>query len=194
MLVAPDGTCIHYGALLRALGTISTFRAEHSRQRFITSRKGGTGGQVITRPQILADGGYPGIHQLYPEAIIPNGKPHMGILLKSKRRPIGSQARTDLSLNAFSGEGGVMGILQRPYRCERDSLNSLAKIVVVLTNLKTRTALCFQTNICIILIPRLKRRKKANLLKQRQHSHQRSQGQQGRKLGGETLKQSKKQS
>ena len=43
----------------------------------------------------------------------------------------------------FGRMKGYWGILQRPYRSERDSLDSLARIVVALTNLKIRSAPLF---------------------------------------------------
>ena len=145
VLVAPDGTCIHYGGIIEGSRNDFYLFEQSTLTRDLSRReKGGTGGQVITRPQILADGGYLGIHHLYPEAVIPNRKPPHGKLTEEQKvtNRLLSQDRSVVE-RFFGRMKGYWGILQRPYRCERDSLDSLARIVVALTNLKIRTAPLF---------------------------------------------------
>ena len=145
ILVAPDGTCIHYGGIIEGSRNDFYLFEQSTLTRDLSRReKGGAGGQLITRPQILADGGYLGIHHLYPEAIIPNRKPPHGKLTEEQKAANRLLSQDRSIVERFFGRmKGYWGILQRPYRCERDSLDSLAKIVVALTNLKIRTAPLF---------------------------------------------------
>ena len=105
---------------------------------------GNDGERIATRPQILADGGYNGIRRIYCEAVIPHKKPPHGRLTEEQREANRSLGQDRVVVERFFGRmKGYWAILQRPYRSERESLDSLARIVVSLTNLKLRSAPLF---------------------------------------------------
>ena len=145
VLVAPDGTCIHYGGIIE--GSRNDFylfkhsSLTHDMTRYET---GNDGERIATRPQILADGGYNGIRRIYCEAVIPYKKPPHGRLTEEQREANRTLGQDRVVVERFFGRmKGYWAILQRPYRSDRDSLDSLARIVVALTNLKIRSAPLF---------------------------------------------------
>lgn len=81
LLVAPDGTCIHYGGIVEGARNDFYLFENSTLTRDMTRRETTQNGEVhVVRPQILADGGYQGIRRIYPEAIIPRRKPPYGRL------------------------------------------------------------------------------------------------------------------
>lgn len=146
-LVAPDGQCIHYGGLINgARNDLKLYEKSNLHIELLRMERQGTGTLVPTRPAILADGGYLGIHNTYPEAIIPRRKP------KGRLRPEADiQFNKELSSDRiiveryFARLKGTWGILQKPYRSDKRSLDVLAKILVCLTNMKIKNAPMYAT-------------------------------------------------
>ncbi len=142
IMVAPDGRCIHYGGVI--CGSRNDFYLfEHSTLPHDLSRANTlpNGEVIIERRPILADGGYLGIRKVYSGGIIPHRKPPGGRLTDQQRLDNMQLSSDRVIVERFFGRmKAYWAILQRPYRCDRDSVDSLAKLVVSLTNLKLRTA------------------------------------------------------
>ena len=86
VLVAPEGTCIHYGGIIEGSRNDFYLFKNSSLTRDMTRYETGNDGKCIaTRPQILADGGYNGIRCIYCEAVIPHKKPPHRRLIEEQR-------------------------------------------------------------------------------------------------------------
>ena len=94
-----------------------------------------------THPQILADGSYLGIANTYPEAVIPIRKAPHGHLTEAQKEHNHLLSHDWVIVERFFGRlKTYWGIFEKPYRCEKDSIDALAKICTCLTNLKIRDA------------------------------------------------------
>lgn len=139
VLVAPDGYCIYMSDVV--CGSWHDFKlySKSGLERILTQ-----GRCEKDYPTILADGGYLGMIKTYPKVIIPIRKPKSGELNETQKEynKILSQAR--IVVERFFGRLKLSwGIIRGPYRSDRSSLDSLAKICVALTNLKIRNAPLF---------------------------------------------------
>lgn len=75
-LVAPDGQCIHYGGIINgARNDFTLYKKSRLNIELLHTEVQRDGTKISVRPAILADGGYQGIHDTYPEAILPRRKP-----------------------------------------------------------------------------------------------------------------------
>ena len=141
VLVAPDGNCVHYG------GTIEGRRHdmvlyEQSRlaTEVLTMVTQEDGSRIPTRPSILADGGYAGINNSYPEAVIPRRRrPHQ--TLSDEDREFNRRLGHDrVVVERFFGRlKGYWGILKRPLRIDKTNIDGLMRILVCLTNIKIKS-------------------------------------------------------
>ena len=138
VLVAPDGSCIHYG------GTINGRRHDFllyeqsmlANDMLVLVRQN-DGTNIPTRPAILADGGYAGITNNYPEAVIPRRKRPHGQLSDEDREYNRLLSHDRVIVERFFGRlKGYWGILKRPLRIEKINIDGLMRILVCLTNLK----------------------------------------------------------
>ena len=140
-LIAPDGILIHYGGIIPG-SRHDMILYESSGLDKAMLRKGvrEESGLLSLRPQILADGGYQGIQLSYPEAVIPNRKPRGGELTEQQKE-FNNHIAHDRSIveRYFGRMKCYWSILQRPYRCDRGSTETLIKICIGLTNLKIRS-------------------------------------------------------
>lgn len=144
-LVAPDGILIHYGGTIPGSRHDMKLYEESGLDRaMLRGRVQDERGVVSTRPQILADGGYKGIHLTYPEAILPNRKPR-GNQLTPQQIEFNRRVGHDRSVveRYFGRMKCYWSILQRPYRCDKCSMEVLIKICIGLTNLKIKTSPMF---------------------------------------------------
>lgn len=141
-LVAPDGVCIHIGGIVEGRHNDFYLYQQSGLARVMAhSEENEFGERVMVRPPILADGGYLGIRTTYPEAIIPIRRLPNRQLTPEQRESNRLLSQDRSIVERFFGRLKLYwGILQRPYRCDRTSLLTLAKICVGLTNLKLRRA------------------------------------------------------
>ena len=145
VLVAPDGLCIHFGGVVPGRrNDFYSYNYSGLSRTMEHSTVGMDGIKTTHRPPILADGGYMEIQNTYPEAIIPKRKPLNGHLTREQKEfnRLLSQDRSVVE-RFFGRMKGYWGILKKPYRGERASLDVLAQICVGLTNLKIKNAPLF---------------------------------------------------
>ena len=140
VLVAPDGHPIHYGGIVPGSFHDFTLYQQSGLAADMTfSSNSRLGLCVSLRPQILADGGYQGIHLTYPEAVIPIRKPRGGTLNQTERetnRIIGCDRCIVECF--FSRMKRSWAIFQGPYRSDKGSVETLVKICICLTGIKIR--------------------------------------------------------
>ena len=139
VLVAPDGYCIYMSDVV--CGSWHDFKlySKSGLERILTQ-----GRCEKDYPTILADGGYLGMVKTYPKVIIPIRKPKSGELNETQKEYNKTLSRARIVVERFFGRLKLSwGIMRGPYRSDRSSLDSLAKICVALTNLKIRSAPLF---------------------------------------------------
>ena len=86
VISAPDGTVIHFGGVIPGRRNDKFLFDQSDVPRALSQTITNDDGlQIIVRPPILADGGYQGIHETYPEAIIPHRKPPHGRLTPEQK-------------------------------------------------------------------------------------------------------------
>ena len=144
-LAAPDGTCIHIGGIVEGRRNDFYLYQQSNLARIMGRPEHNEYGErIITRPPILADGGYLGIRTTYPEAIIPIRKPPNQHLTPTQKESNRLLSQDRVIVERFFGRLKLYwGILQKPYRCDRGSMFTLIKICVGLTNLKIKRAPLF---------------------------------------------------
>ena len=140
LLVAPDGMCINYGGIIP--GTRNDFYLHQSGNlcKLLACRSRSVDGSYsISHPQILCDGGYRGIEASYPEAVLPIGRlPHQH--LSDEHKGFNRKLNQDrVIVERFFGRlKGYWALMQNPYRSDRNTVDTLARTCVCLTNLKIR--------------------------------------------------------
>ena len=142
IVTAPDGIAIHYGGIIPGSRNDLYLYGQSGLVKAMTVQDTDLDGSpILIRPPLLADGGYLGIRTTYPEAVIPYRKsPHKGLTFEQKEaNRLLSQDRVVVE-RFFGRLKAYWGILQKPYRSERSSLDALMRICVALTNLKIRNA------------------------------------------------------
>ena len=140
VLVAPDGHPIHYGGIVPgSVHDFTLYQQSGLAADMTFSSNSRSGSHVSLRPQILADGGYQGIHLTYPEAVIPVRKPR-GRMLSQAERETNRIIGCDRCIVEcfFSRMKRSWAIFQRPYRSDRGSVETLVKICICLTGIKIR--------------------------------------------------------
>ena len=142
VLVAPDWYCIHYGGIINGRRhDFKLYQESRLADETLVTVVQGDGTRVTTRPAILADGGYAGIQSSYPEAIIPRRRLRGRQFNEEDRAFNRNLSRDRCIVERFFGRlKGYCGILQKPVRIDRSSLDALLKICVSLTNLKIRNS------------------------------------------------------
>ena len=145
VLTAPDGTCIHFGGTINGCrNDITLYRISGLARAMAKQEVDSEGIPIIVRPQILADGGYAGIRDTYPEAVIPFRKPQHGSLTNHQKKINREISQDRVIVERFFGRlKSYWAILQRPYRSEKDSVYDLMRICVSLTNLKIQSSPLF---------------------------------------------------
>ena len=139
-LVAPDGQCIHYGGMINGRRhDFSLYEQSGLANDMLTMVTQNDGSRIPTKPTILADGGYAGIHISYPEAITPRRKrPHQH-LTEEDREFNRNISHDRVIVERFFGRlKGYWTILKRPLRIDRVNIDGLMIILICLTNLKIR--------------------------------------------------------
>ena len=142
VLAAPDGYCIHHGGIINGRRhDFMLYQESRLANETLVTVVQEDGTRVPTRPAILADGGYAGIQMTYPEAIIPRRR-QRGRQLSDEDRIFNRNLSHDRCIveRFFGRLKGYWGILQKPIRIDRNSLDALLKICVSLTNLKIRNS------------------------------------------------------
>lgn len=142
VLAAPDGICIHFGGTINGCRNDITLYKKSGLARAMAKQEVDSEGiPIIVRPQILADGGYAGIRDTYPEAVIPFRKPQHGSLTNQQKKINREISQDRVIVERFFGRlKSYWAILQKPYRSEKDSVYDLMRICVSLTNLKIQSA------------------------------------------------------
>ena len=142
VLVSPDGQVLHFGGIVP--GSVHDFilyQESGLATDMAIPSKGRSTSKIQMRPQILADGGYMGIHATYPEAVIPIRKPR-GRSLNEAERETNRLISQDRCLVEcfFARLKRSWAILQRPYRSDRTTAETLIKICICLTCIKIRNS------------------------------------------------------
>ena len=140
VLVAPDGQCIHYGGTINGRRhDFVLYEQSGLANEMLTMVTQSDGSRIPTRPTILADGGYAGIHSSYPEAIIPRRRRPNQHLTEEDREFNRNISHDRVIVERFFGRlKGYWTILEGPLRIDRVNIDGLMIILVCLTNLKIR--------------------------------------------------------
>ena len=100
VISAPDGTVIHFGGIIPGRRNDEFLFGQSNVSRALSQTVTNDNGlHIIIRPPILVDGGYQGIHETYPEAIMPHRKPPHGHLTPEQKHENRLIPRIELSSN-----------------------------------------------------------------------------------------------
>ena len=145
VLVAPDGHVIHYGGIIKgSKHDFTLYQRSMLVRDMLETVELANGERISTRRAILADGGYQGIAATYPEAVIPRRRRPHGQLSEEDQRFNSTLSHDRIVVERYFGRlKAYWGIIQKPLRIDKVSLDGLMKILGCLTNLKIEHAPLF---------------------------------------------------
>ena len=141
VLSAPDVAVIHFCGIIPDRRNDKYLFDQSDIPRALSQTVTNDNGlQVIVRPPILIDGGYQGIHETYPEATMLHRRSPHGLLTPAQKHENTLISQDRVVVEQFFGIlKKSRRIIRHPYRGDRDSIETLAKILVCPTNLKLKT-------------------------------------------------------
>lgn len=109
-MVAPDGTCIHYGGIIEgSRNDFHLFKHSSLTRDMARCEVGNDGERIATGPQIPAGGGYNGIRRIYCEAVIPHKKPPHGRLTQEQREANRALGQERVVVEYFLSHERILG-------------------------------------------------------------------------------------